>query len=185
MKKILSITIIILAACIFANAQEIAEPEFIGEVAVVKNGVSLGILEKHTVRTKNNYAGVILFGAFGKAKSKIAIEGCCAKTILKENDDFQFIIRAVDNNTDPLSVISIFAFDQKKKERRAELVSATAFGSTSNNLKYVDFTAKKYGESSYIVTVSQKVEGQYGILVTNPNTQDEKNMIIASFAIEK
>jgi hypothetical protein len=181
MKKILLTAICIFAAYIFSYAQEdIAEPDFIGEVAVVQNGKSTGILEKNTVKIKStNLANI----GFGTAKSHIIIEGCCAKTVLSEGGDWQFIVRAVDNNTDPLSIISVFRFKEKKKERRAEVASATIFGSSSNNLDYIEFTGKKYGTNSYLVTLKEKVAGQYGIIVTNPNARDEKNIIVASFAI--
>ncbi|MDR1983609.1 MAG: hypothetical protein LBQ28_02145 [Prevotellaceae bacterium] len=172
--------------CVFSYAQDnIAEPDFIGEVIAVKNGEPAGLLEKSTVKLKTNAGASLYLTGFGAVKTRISIEGCCAKTTFKSSDEIQFIVKAVDNNTDPISIISVFKFDEKKKERRAELSSASTFGASSNNLDYLSFSAKKYGENSYIITLSEKPAGQYGITVKNPNSLDEKNLVVATFAIEK
>jgi hypothetical protein len=186
MKKKLLTIICLFFVCIFSYAQEIEEPDFIGEVAVVKDGKSIGILEKNTVKMKTKAGASVYLTGIGAVKTRITVEGCCAKTIIKNSDDFKFIIRAVDNNTDPISIISIFRFEGKKNERRAEMSSVTTFGGGSaNNLDYVSFSAKKYGTSSYSVVINEKRAGQYGIIVRNPNSLDEKNVIVASFAIEE
>ena len=176
-----------IALCLAAGtlyAQEVGEPEFIGEVLVVKAGEEPHLLEKETVmlRTRVN-AGAILVG-IGKAKTLIMIDGTTAATQLKTTDDFRFIIKAVDNRTDPMSIIQIFRFGANKKQRKAELASTSTFGSTkSNKLEYLPFTAKKFGESSYKITLREKPVGEYGIIVRNPNHVDEKQTIVSTFGI--
>jgi hypothetical protein len=166
-------------------AQDIAEPDFIGEVIAVKDGESTGLLEKNTVQLKTKAGASLYIVGVGSVKTRITVDGCCSKTTFKTSDDFSFIVKAVDNNTDPISIISIFKFEEKKNERRAEMSSSTTFGgASSNNLEYLRFSAKKYGTSSYILTLNEKPAGQYGIIVKNPNSLDEKNLIVATFAIE-
>ena len=46
-----------------------------------------------------------------------------------------------------------------------------------------DPTAEKYGESSYRLTFGEQPEGEYGIIVSNPNNVDEKMVIVSTFAI--
>lgn len=95
------------------------------------------------------------------------------------------IIRAVDNETDPASIISIFKFKSKKNSRKAELSSLTSFiGSSENNLDYVKFEAKKFKQKSYLLTLENIGSGEYGVIVKTPNGLDQKNLIVYSFGIK-
>lgn len=178
-------TILLLAAIglssISLYGQTAIEPEFIGECLLLKPDQSTVLLEKHMTQTRS--AGVIVTG-FGSLKSKLQIDGCCSSTKLQSGSDIQFIVRAVDNNTDPMAIIKIFEFDSSKKFRRAELSSMNSFGTVkTNKLHYLNFSAKKYGQNSYLITLKDKPPGEYGITVTNPNALDEKSTVIASFSI--
>ena len=177
MKKTLLATLFLIASLfMYANAQDnanLAEPEFTGEVFLVKDGQSEGLLEKSPVQVKS------------KAGAGVYIVGICSGVRFNTSDKVQFIVRAVDNKTDPTSIIRIFEFDKKKKERRAELASSSTFGGTSsNNLKLLTFTAKKFGESSYLITPDQLREGEFGIHITNPNALDEKMTVVSTFGID-
>ncbi len=170
---------------VISFAQAVAEPDFVGEVVMLKPDNSSLLLEKSTsrIRTAAN-AGVYMVG-IGSVRSKIELEGCCAKTRIKSRDDVKFIVKAVDNNTDPMAIVKVFAFEKNKKIRRAELASMHTFaGAKSNTLKYLPFTAKKYGESSYLITLSEKPVGEYGVTVSNPNNVDEKSTIVSTFAVD-
>lgn len=98
----------------------------------------------------------------------------------------KFIVRAVDNKTDPLQIVNIIRFDINGNARRAELSKINSFGGeTSNNMKRLDFNAKKYGEDSYLISIDGIEPGEYGVYVTNPNEKDEKNvLIIATFGVD-
>lgn len=182
-KSILALAFVLIAGTMCAQ-QQTNEPEFIGEAVVVKADGETSLLEKETVmlRTRVN-AGAIIVG-IGKAKTLIMIDGTKAATQIKASDEFNFIIKAVDNKTDPMSIIQIFRFDMNKKQRKAEIASTSTFGSTkTNKLEYLPFTAKKYGESSYLITLKEKPVGEYGIIVRNPNHVDEKQTIVSTFGI--
>ena len=121
----------------------------------------------------------------GSVKSKLQIDGCCSDTKLKASDNLQFIVRSVDNNTDPMAIVKIFRFDSSKKYRRAEVSSQNNWGTVkTNKLQYLNFTAKKYGTSSYLITLKDKPAGEYGITITNPNALDEKSTIVSTFSIQ-
>ncbi|WP_312075434.1 hypothetical protein [Chryseobacterium sp.] len=143
-----------------AYSQNIVEPEFIGECMLLKSDQSTTLLEKHMTQTRSAMnAGMVLTG-FGSVKAKLQIEGCCSATKISSGDDIQFIVRAVDNNTDPMAIIKVFEFDSNKKFRRAEMASINTFGTTkTNKLHYLAFTGKKYGQSSYLITLRDKPAG--------------------------
>ena len=167
--KIKLLFLISILFCTGSYAQEtVTEPDFIGEVLVLNPDNSTTPLEKATVKIKT------------KANASVYL------VRLHQGDDFKLIVRAVDNNTDPMSIINIFQFETGKKVRKAELSSLSTFGgASSNNLELLPYTAKKYGESSYLITLKEKPVGEYGITVRNPNSLDEKNIIVASFGIDQ
>ena len=173
--------------CTGSYAQEtVTEPDFIGEVLVLNPDNSTTPLEKATVKIKTKANASVYLVGMGKVKTKINVDGPSAQVRLHQGDDFKLIVRAVDNNTDPMSIINIFQFETGKKVRKAELSSLSTFGgASSNNLELLPYTAKKYGESSYLITLKEKPVGEYGITVRNPNSLDEKNIIVASFGIDQ
>lgn len=186
MKKIT--TLLFLFTCLLCgsiHAQETApEPDFVGECFYLKNDGSTMKLEKSrtVARTKAN-AGIFIAG-IGKVKTEIHIETPKSTSRIK-GSNIKLIVKAVDNLSDPMSIISIFKFEEKKKYRRAEVASAGTFsGSTGNDMDYIDFEAKKYGESSYLLSIENLKPGEYGIIVTNPNTKDEKQIIVSCFGID-
>lgn len=168
-----------------ALATEIPEPDFIGEVVTILPDGSASKLEKETVlvRTRANASATIL--GIGKAKTKIIIDTPEAAVRLNSDDDIRFIVKAVDNATDPISIINVFRFEANKKRRLAELSSVSSFGSVkANKLERLRFSAEKYGEKSYLLTLIDKPDGEFGITVSNPNNRDEKGTIVSTFAIE-
>lgn len=184
MKKMFSI--LAFTTLVFsANAQMIKEPEFAGEVYLVRGDNSHSILEKHLTQSRQVASTGLILTGIGKVREQVQIEGCCSNTKVKKTEDFYFIIRNVDNNTDPMAIIKIFKFEPKKKYRRAELNSISSIGGATkgNNLEYVSFSGKKYGESSYLVKVSGISTGEYGIVVLNPNSLDQKQTVVSSFAV--
>ncbi|QTV05267.1 hypothetical protein [Faecalibacter bovis] len=184
MKKLLFTLALAMGTSMTVSAQDIVEPEFVGEVLLVKADKTSELLEKSTSQNREVASTGLMITGIGKIRRQIQIDGCCAGIKFKKNEDVQFIVKNIDNNTDPMAIIQIFKFEPKKKVRRAEIASINSFGSAkSNNLTYVPFKGKKYGTSSYIITLSKKEVGEYGIVVNNPNSLDEKATIVSSFAI--
>ena len=179
MKKVFLFLGMVLST-VLVTAQEVEEPEFAGEVVVIRANKTSAPLEKQISQSRSALsAGAILVG-IGKYKTQLQIAGCCSTVKLNNGESIKFIVRAVDNNTDPLAIIKIFKFESKSKYRRAEVASTNTFGTTkTNNLNYVSFSAKRYGKSSYIITPLVALEpGEYGITVSNPNAVDEKQTVV-------
>ena len=181
LKTLLGAALLLLAGATQAQTipETTPEPEFIGEIVTVAK------LEKQSVqmRTRAN-ASAVIFG-IGKAKTKLIIEGPKAGVRLTAGQPASFIVRAVDNATDPMSIINVFRFEAKKDKRMAEMASVSSFGSVkSNKLERLSFTGRKFGESSYLITLDETPAGEYGITVSNPNNLDEKQVIVSTFAID-
>lgn len=179
------LTLFLFVFCINAQEQEIKEPNFVGEVHLIKSDNSRTELEKHIALGRSVASTGLILTGIGKVREQVQIEGCCSSTKIKKGEDFYFIIKNVDNNTDPLAVIKIFKFEPKRKFRRAELNSMSSLGLAvrENNFQYVSFSGERYGESSYLVKVSGISTGEYGIIVLNPSNLNQKQTIISSFAI--
>ena len=184
LKTLLGAALLLLAGATQAQTipETTPEPEFIGEIVTVRPDGTVAKLEKQ-MRTRAN-ASAVIFG-IGKAKTKLIIEGPKAGVRLTAGQPASFIVRAVDNATDPMSIINVFRFEAKKDKRMAEMASVSSFGSVkSNKLERLSFTGRKFGESSYLITLDETPAGEYGITVSNPNNLDEKQVIVSTFAID-
>jgi len=167
-----------------AVAQQL-EPEFVGEVNYLKDAKTVVPLEKQRTVLKTKAGASVYLTGIGKVKSRINVSGGKSPVRVPASGKLQFIVRAVDNNSDPVSIVNVFRFKAGSKVRKAEISSASSFGGTSqNNLDYVSFTAKKYGTSSYLIEIASVEPGEYGITVTNPNARDEKNMVVSCFGAD-
>ncbi|MDR0825417.1 MAG: hypothetical protein LBN74_10010 [Prevotella sp.] len=190
MKKNIFISVIIFfyfsIGNLYSQDINISEPDFMGEVLYVNPATGTGqLLEKSPVQLKSKLGASAYIVGIGSAKTRMTIKGCCSSVRIHQGGDLQFIIKAVDNKTDPLSIIKLFRMESKKNERRAEVASVSTFGgSSSNNLELLPFVAKKYGESSYLITISRVEQGEYGAIVLNPNALDEKATIISCFGVD-
>lgn len=189
MKKLLLCTLGMLCLSLqtFAqNSVDAEEPDFIGETVIVNEDGTTTPLEKQMVTiTARANAGMYLGGIGGKVRQRVEIPGCCSSVRIKSGNNSQFIVRAVDNQSDPLAVITFFKMESTKKIRRAEIASTSTFGvSKSGTLDYVSFQGKKYKESSYLLKTAPLEPGEYGITVSNPNSKDEKNIVVATFAVD-
>lgn len=184
-KSILLFCVMVLSCGTLFAQEAVTEPDFVGEAMMLLPDNTVVRLEKSTIQEKTRMnAGAIIVG-IGAAKTKITIDGTSARVRIPEEGDYKIIVKAVDNNTDPLSIISVFRFDVKKKERRAEVASVNSFGSRTNNkLDFLPFHATRYGNSSYLLVLEEKPAGEYGIIVRNPNALNEAATIVATFAID-
>ncbi len=186
MKKII-VLFSVMAMALLSYAQNeitVAEPDFTGECLLVVDNEGLPLDKEFCqVKTKANI-GLAMVG-YSKAKSEIKIKTPQAQARTAAGP-VKLIVRATDNNSDPLAIVKIFKFKQGKKDRKSELSSYDMFGGLSeNNQDYLKFAGKKYGESSYLISVPNVESGEYGIIVTNPNAKDEKSVVINCFGVDE
>ena len=165
-----------------ANAQ-VNEPDFIGEAYQLKSDSTIVLLDKEIA---DYTAGVSLSSNSWNALS-IEIPGGKAQTRFSSNEPLKIVVRAVDNNSDPLSIISIYKFKAKKKKRTVVLSednSGTFMKSRTNSKDMAHFNGKKFGKSSYLIELKNLKPGEYGLIVENPNNRDEKRTVVSCFGID-
>lgn len=163
-------------------AQEVQEPDFIGE--------SLLVLDQTTVPLDKEYArfksGVSFAHNSWNARS-LYIDGKAANCRTKEGN-INLIVKAADNNSDPMSVIIIYKLKSNTKRRTVTLSADNSdqlFHSSKTFTKdMMKYSGKKYGESSYLITTNLKA-GEYAILVKNPNNVDEKSAVLSCIGVDK
>lgn len=141
-------------------------------------------LEKHNVQMRTGGSVFVAGFAVNKAKTKVIVDGGSAGVRFQAGEPLSLIVRAADNKADPMSIVRVFRMKANKKQRSAIIAAAGTFTTTSNQMDYLPFEAKKYGESSYYLTFDQTPAGEYGVIVSNPNNVDEKMVIVSTFAID-
>ena len=80
------------------------------------------------------------------------------------------------HDRDPAEVINFFRLEEDaKKERRTIVTGTVNFNqSTAADIDFIPFQASKYGQSSYLVQVSDLPPGEYAI--TLDGSRDVFNM---------
>lgn len=162
MKKII-LPILLLFAAFAVKAQinpasiSVAEPEFEQEAILVTSeteGIPLEI-EHSKLRTTAN-AGLALLG-IAKGSQYYQIEGPASPVTLDASayeNDLYIIIAWEDNKRSPKRLFQIIPLEIQKKRRIYNAAKLTAFkGTVSADQGYVNFSAEKYGEHSYLIKI--------------------------------
>lgn len=178
MKKLILILLLFVPGLAFSQ-----EPEFIGEVGLLQND-TLKVLDKEYLSTKTNVDASLIFFGLGSAHTKMVVPGRNSSLRVRPGQSLNLIARAVDNNSDPMSVVRIFQFEVYRNSRKAIISSADVFGGINRGeLKNIKFGATKFGQSSYSIKFSSLPVGEYGVLVYNPNSQGSGARLIYCFGV--
>ena len=186
MKKLLFMLGIMIPLCI--NGQVTApEPEFSEETLLLLSDSHGELLKRENATIKTKAGASLYLTGIGKVKSRLTLAGPTSKSYgIKGASTTRLIIKANDNRTDPHSFINIFKFEVKDNERRYQLAEVgTLSKAERNNMASIDFRAKKYGESSYLIQMDNLTPGEYGIVLGDPNNTNTKNgMKVTTFTVE-
>lgn len=154
----------------------VEEPDWIGEGVIVIDSVTTIPLEKSIadVRTKDQFLG---------PTKKLYVKGRYSSVRMPEGT-IQIIIKVENNNIDPMSVVRIFKFSGRRNRdaiisRLNDLTGTVSY----NKFKKVDFSAKRYGESSYLITIENLEKGEYGITVGDPDVN--KTLVVSAFGVDE
>ena len=168
-KLIFSITALVLTASVHAQQVTVQEPEYKGQVAVINADSTTTLLQKENGVHKAKSSAFSLVPIPGaslldRTKAYLTVKGAESPNKISSKK-FSLIIRVKDNSEEPKNAFGIFKFETKKKERRFKMADI-GFGSASatTNFTTVDYEAKKYGSSSYLVTLHDLPAGEYGVV---------------------
>lgn len=178
-KVILVVAMMLMASAVVGQENE---PEYIGEVGVLKTDGTFAKLDREIGDLTSGFS----WSANSARAFWLEVAGGKAKSRFPLGSPLQLVVRAVDNNSDPLTIISIYRLKAKKKSRSVLLGednSGTIMKSRTNSKDLIRFTGKKYGVSSYLLTLTDLAAGEYGIVVANPNSRDSKRVVVSCFAI--
>ena len=187
MKKVLFSLFAGLFFSLTSNAQiTVAEPEFAEETLLLTSDSEGVLLNRENGSIKAKAGASMYLTGIGKVKSRLTLAGTKSASKVKVPTTARLLIKCKDNATDPNSFISIFKFDLTKSERRYQLAEVGTFtGSKESNTASIDYKAKKYGESSYILLLEDLTPGEYGILIGDPNNLSSKNsMKVTTFTVD-
>lgn len=169
-----------------SSAQNSFEPEFIGETNLlcISGSDTISIpLEKKNAKIKSKAGASLYLTGIGSVKTRIHVDGNTSACIAKPECEYRLIVRCSENNQDPNSFIQLVQFEVKKNERRCEIGKINTFqGASSGTEQLVEYKAKRYGESSYELFF-EPTPGEYGVFMSNPNTIDEKTIIVYCFTV--
>jgi len=163
--------LIICLACasITLNAQttQIQEPEWVSNVIYVNDIVGNGIaLEKQKIYSSTKTSTSLKLIGVGKVSGENCVKGEESPIEIRLANSLQFIVKAESNKVDPAILINIIELESSKDKRCIELASINSLGdSRSGDMDYVSFTAKKYGESSYLITIPEIKIGEFAIIL--------------------
>ena len=199
------INLLILVFKIF-SASSIKEPEFINSYCIMTSDDSfeslpreIGTIKRHQNTVSNATGGVgnvyssvssvTTAGELAGSKGKdIVLEGGHSSYVVsKDMKTISLVIKAKDNELDPMGLYRIVRFNASKKDRRIQWMefSPALLGSEkAQKSGYINFVAHKYGEKSYTLTFPEKemIPGEYGIFLSAVNGT---TIPIGTFSISK
>lgn len=183
------ITFVLACLCFsftYAQKVNVPEPEFSDQTYLLTSNTEYVKLPRESGVVKTKAGASVFLTGIGKIKTRITLPGTSSSVSAKHGEDVRLIIKAANNSTDPNSFINIFKFEIKGKERRAQLAEAGTFsGTKDNSLGQIDFQAKKYGESSYLILMEGLEPGEYGISLGDPDKLNQKNGLkITTFSVK-
>lgn len=188
MKRMMIAIALSLCSTMYVKAQvTAAEPEFSEETLLLTSDSEGVILKRENGYVKAKAGASLYLTGIGKIKSRLTIDGVKSINTTKAQKTTRLILKAKDNDTDPNSFINIFKFQiYNNKERRYQLSEVgTLSAAKTTNLASVEFKAKKYGESSYLIQLEDLTPGVYGIVIGDPNNVNTKNALkVTTFTVE-
>ena len=182
---------LVLLAFKFLTSSPIKEPEFINSYCIMTSDDSFELLPKE-IGTINSYQNNSpkLSSVVDKVSSKqsvamdsipstkemdIVIKGPHSSYVIpKDMKTISLVIKAKDNESDPMGLYRIVRFNSSKKDRHIQWMefSPVLLGSEkAQKSGYINFIAHKYGEQSYTLTFPEKemIPGEYGIFLSTVN----------------
>ena len=182
---------LVLLAFKILTSSPIKEPEFINSYCIMTSDDSFELLPKE-IGTINSYQNNSpkLSSVVDKVSPKqsvamdsipstnemdIVLKGPHSSYVIpKDMKTISLVIKAKDNESDPMELYRIVRFNASKKDRCIQWMefSPTLFSSKkAQKSGYVNFIAHQYGSHSYKLTFpeNEMIPGEYGIFLSTIN----------------
>ena len=194
---------LVLLAFKFLTSSPIKESEFINSYCIMTSDDSfeslpreIGTIKRHenivsntTGGVGNVYSSVTTAGELAGSKGKdIVLEGGHSSYVVpKDMKTISLVIKAKDNELDPMGLYRIVRFNASKKDRRIQWMEFPPVLLASEKAQksgYVNFIAHQYGSQSYTLTFpeNEMIPGEYGIFLSTINGT---TIPIGTFSIPK
>lgn len=108
--KLLGLFLISISISLTSLKAQVSEPDYVGEAYVLKNDSAIILLDKVIA----DYTTGVSWSSNSWKAHSIEISGDKAQTRFSSGEPLKIVVRAVDNNSDPLAIISIYKFKEKK-----------------------------------------------------------------------
>ncbi len=174
MKKINLLLLILFTTYSFSQEITADAPEFIGEIIYVDAENNTYELEMQTAALRTGKSvGRMVTGA-GKVKAIVVVKGAHSPVEVKKSDKIHFIYNNGSNDISPRKVVQLLNFESKKKTR--EYLWANSSNITGQNtageMNLINFKGKKYGDSSYLLIISDLAVGEYAFFLGETESRD-------------
>ncbi len=136
------------------------------------SGIINGVRVATTASSVASAAGTVSVLA-GKSGMDVIFEGKSSAYVIDgKGKDVRLIIKAENNERDPMELYRIVRFNTSKKERRIQWIefeSSLIGTKETKKAGFVSFTGHKYGQQSYLLTIpgSEMEKGEYGVFFMN------------------
>jgi hypothetical protein len=183
MKKILFSSFLFFTSLCYSQESKIAEPDFVGQAVLVNDDGSTEALDKSPFKI----AMKAKLSLSNYMKQIITVDGCCSMVTAKPtNGLLKVIIKANENKQDPTDIIYVLKFESSKRERSVETMTLSVLKGMDQGGKInrVQFSGKKYGESSYLLNIPLPGTGEYGIILTDPSKPNTPTTFASTFNVK-
>jgi hypothetical protein len=162
--------IFLCSGIVHAQSIRINEPQFDGNIIYANDTVGDGIqLEKLESLTKASSTLKTLMN--GKATIMQYVKNCCSAIRINQKGNLNFLVPFIERQ-DPVEYIKVFKMTSEKKIRTINTIEnkMKVFGTGDPeqiDTDFIKFTYNKYGERSYLITISSLSVGEYAITVNS------------------
>jgi len=188
MKHLVFIVSLFLTSSIsFSQEISVAEPDFEGEIIYANPNGETQALEFQTASVKTKASIGMQLTGIGKVKQTVSVRGTQSTTVIPHDSILHFVYNHGSNRKNPRNFIQLVRFYKKGRNRVAEIstASATSGEVSSGDIDFISYKATKYGEASYLVTVTNLESGHYAFFVGEEESTNAHLFSIEGFDTKK
>lgn len=162
----------------FSQNIKIKEADFAGTIVFAKTSTEPIELEniRSAFKAKKNALAFVTGNLAGRSGTKLLVNGKTSQVRIETRTEMFFIYTAEDNFSNPKDVILLFKFDNTIDDNRVTTLVDTVgvlAGDQKSYDNFIQFEAKKYGRTSYLIKVNSLPPGEYGFTLGKLSSVDK------------